>query len=336
MQAVVTGATGLIGQALIRQLGSPVTVLSRDDGRAQRLLGGAKIRLWAPEGGPAPVEALRGAEVVFNLMGEPAADGRWTAEKKRRIRDSRVVGTRNLVAGLAALDKRPRVLVSASAVGYYGDRGDELLDERSPPGQGFLADVCIDWSAKRWPPSGSVCASWCVRIGLVMSTAGGALAKMLPPFRLGAGGRLGSGRQWMPWIHIDDLVGILLHAARSEALRGPINGVAPAPVTNAAFTLALASAVRRPAVLPMPAFVLNVAFGEMSGMLMAFATRDADRPRCAAATPSRIRISTKRWPRWWGRKRGELPRDARRAPPRADPSCSSARWRTCSRSTRTR
>jgi hypothetical protein len=269
MQAVVTGATGLIGRALIHQIGSRVTVLSRDDGRAQRLLGGVQIHRWAPEVGPAPVAALRGADVVFNLAGEPAAEGRWTAEKKRRIRDSRVVGTRHLVQGLAALDERPRVLVAASAVGYYGDRGDELLDERSSPGQGFLADVCIDWEREAMAAERLGIRVVCVRIGLVMSTAGGALAKMLPPFRLGAGGRLGSGRQWMPWIHIDDLVGILLHAGRSEALRGPVNGVAPAPVTNAAFTLALARAVRRPAVLPMPAFALNVAFGEMSGMLMA-------------------------------------------------------------------
>lgn len=269
MQAVVTGATGLIGQALIRQLGSRVAVLSRDDGRAQRQLGGVKAYRWAPEGGPAPVEALRGADVVFNLAGEPAAEGRWTAEKKRRIRDSRVVGTRHLVAGLAALDERPRVLVSASAVGYYGDRGDELLDERSSRGQGFLADVCVEWEREAMAAERLGMRVVCVRIGLVMSTAGGALAKMLPPFRLGAGGRLGSGRQWMPWIHIDDLVGILLHAAWSETLRGPINGVAPAPVTNAAFTAALGHAVHRPAVLPMPAFALNIAFGEMSDMLMA-------------------------------------------------------------------
>jgi len=269
MQAVVTGATGLIGQALMRKLGPRVAVLSRDDGRAQRLLGGVKAYRWAPEGDPAPAEALRGAEVVFNLAGEPAADGRWTAGKKRRIRDSRVVGTRNLVEGLAALDERPRVLVSASAVGYYGDRGDELLDERSSPGQDFLAEVCIDWEREAMAAERLGMRVVCVRIGVVMSPAGGALAKMLPPFRLGAGGRLGSGRQWMPWIHIDDLVGILLHAAWSETLRGPINGVAPAPVTNAAFTAALGHAVRRPAVLPMPAFALNVAFGEMSDMLMA-------------------------------------------------------------------
>ena len=269
MHAVVTGATGLIGRALIRSLGSGVAVLSRDDGRAQRLLGGVRVHRWAPEAGPAPAVALRGAGVVFNLAGEPAAEGRWTAEKKCRIRDSRVVGTRHLVEGLAALDERPRVLVSASAVGYYGDRGDESLDERSSPGQGFLADVCIDWEREAMAAERLGIRVVCVRIGLVMSTAGGALAKMLLPFRLGAGGRLGSGRQWMPWIHIDDLVGILLHAAQRDAIRGAINGVAPAPVTNADFTMALARAVRRPAVMPMPAFALNVAFGEMSGMLMA-------------------------------------------------------------------
>jgi uncharacterized protein (TIGR01777 family) len=269
MRTVVTGGTGLIGRALLRRLPEPAVVFSRADRSAAGAVGVGEVVRWDPLGGPPPPQALRGAEVVFNLMGEPAADGRWTAEKKRRIRDSRVVGTRNLVAGLAALDKRPRVLVSASAVGYYGDRGDELLDERSARGEGFLADVCVEWEREAMAAERLGIRVVCVRIGLVMSTAGGALAKMLPPFRLGAGGRLGNGRQWMPWIHIDDLVGVLLHAATTEAVQGPINGVAPAPATNAAFTLALARAVRRPAMLPMPAFALNVAFGEMAGMLMA-------------------------------------------------------------------
>jgi len=270
MRTVVTGGTGLIGRSLLRRLPEPAVVLSRADQPAARAVGADLVVRWDPVAGPPPPpQALRGADVVFNLMGEPAADGRWTAEKKRRIRDSRVVGTRHLVAGLAALDERPRVLVSASAVGYYGDRGDEILDERSSRGEGFLADVCVDWEREAMVAERLGIRVVCVRIGLVMSTAGGALAKMLPPFRLGAGGRLGNGRQWMPWIHIDDLVGILLHAARSETLRGPINGVAPAPLTNAAFTAALAHTVHRPALLPMPAFALNVAFGEMSGMLMA-------------------------------------------------------------------
>jgi hypothetical protein len=171
-------------------------------------------------------------------MGEPAADGRWTAEKKRRIRDSRVVGTRNLVAGLAALAVRPRVLVSASAVGYYGDRGDEILDERSSRGEDFLADLCVDWEREAMAAERLGVRVVFVRIGLVMTRDGGALGKMLPAFRLGAGGRLGSGRQWMPWIHVDDLVGLLLHAAAQDSLRGPLNGTAPSPVTNADFSAA--------------------------------------------------------------------------------------------------
>ena len=269
MRTVVTGGTGLIGRALLRRLPEPAVVLSRAEKSTARPIGVGEIVRWDPLGGPPPPQSLRGAEVVLNLMGEPAADGRWTAEKKRRIRDSRVVGTRQLVRGLAALDERPRVLVSASAVGYYGDRGDELLDERSSRGEGFLADVCVEWEREAMAAERLGMRVVCVRIGLVMSPAGGALAKMLPAFRLGAGGRLGSGRQWMPWIHIDDLVGLLLHAARTETLRGPLNGVAPAPVINAEFTLALARAVRRPALLPMPGLALDIAFGEMRGMLTA-------------------------------------------------------------------
>jgi hypothetical protein len=269
MRAVVTGATGLVGRALLRRLTPPVAVLTRDDARARRLLGPVDAYRWSPEAGPAPVAALRGADVVFNLAGEPVAEGRWTPERKRRIRDSRVAGTRNLVAALRALDRRPHVLVSASAVGYYGDRGDDGLDEDAPPGRGFLADVCVDWEREAMAATDLGLRVVCVRIGLVLSPGGGALAKMLPAFRFGAGGRLGSGRQWMPWVHVDDIVGLLLHAARVDTLRGPLNGVAPVPVTNADFAAALGRAVRRPALLPAPAFALAVALGEMSGMLLA-------------------------------------------------------------------
>lgn len=269
MRAVVTGATGLIGRALLRRLSSPVAVLTRNTKLAQRLGGGAEAFCWVPEAGLPPATALIGANVVFNLAGEPVADGRWTDDKKRRIRNSRVMGTRNLVAGLAALQRRPGVLVSASAVGFYGDRGDEVLDERSARGQGFLADVCSDWEREAMAAERLGIRVVCLRIGLVMSPDGGALAKMLPAFRLGAGGRLGDGRQWMPWIRVDDVVGLLLHASRTDALRGPVNGTAPNPVTNAAFTSALASAVRCHALLPLPAVALRIAFGEMSGMLMA-------------------------------------------------------------------
>ena len=184
---------------------------------------------------------------MFNLAGEPVSEGRWTDEKKRRIRDSRVVGTRDLVAGLALLKSRPRVLVSASAVGYYGDRGDEELDERSAAGHGFLAEVCADWEREAMAASQLGIRVVCVRIGIVLAPGGGALARMLTPFRMGVGGRLGSGRQWMPWIHIKDVAGIMLHASWNNEINGPMNAVAPSPVTNADFTRALAHAVHRPA-----------------------------------------------------------------------------------------
>lgn len=269
MRTVVTGGTGLIGRALLSRLPASAIVLSRGERPVAPPAGASEVVRWAPEAGPPPTHALRGADVVFNLAGEPAADGRWTAEKKRRIRDSRVIGTRNLVAGLAALDRRPSVLVSASAVGFYGDRGDEILDERSSRGEGFLADVCVDWEREAMAAERLGVRVVCVRIGLVMTPEGGALGKMLPAFRLGVGGRLGSGRQWMPWIHIDDIVGILLHASRTESLRGPLNGAAPAPVNNADFSDALGRALHRPALLPVPVVALRAAFGEMSGMLLA-------------------------------------------------------------------
>jgi len=207
--------------------------------------------------------------VVFNLAGEPVAEGRWTAERKRRIRDSRVLGTRNLVAGLAGLESRPQVLVTASAVGYYGDRGDEALDETSSPGHGFLADVCVEWEREALAAERLGIRVVCVRTGIVLARGGGALARMLTPFRMGAGGKLGDGRQWMPWINLDDEVGILLHAMNDDRIHGAINAVGPRPVTNAAFTRALGHAVHRPAFLPMPKTALRLAFGEMSVILTA-------------------------------------------------------------------
>ena len=268
MKALVTGATGLIGRQLLRSIENPV-VLSRRPGEARRLLGSVEAQLWEPESEPAPSDALRGTEVVFNFAGEPVSEGRWTDEKKRRIRASRVVGTRNLVAGLALLKSRPRVLVSASAVGYYGDRGDEELDERSAAGHGFLAEVCADWEREAMAASQLGIRVVCVRIGIVLAPGGGALTRMLTPFRMGVGGRLGSGRQWMPWIHIKDVAGIMLHAGRNNAIYGPMNAVAPHPVTNADFTRALAHAVHRPALLPVPRAALRLALGELSEILIA-------------------------------------------------------------------
>jgi uncharacterized protein len=270
MRALITGATGLVGKHLLGRIEDAV-VLSRNPDQARRRLGKVEAHAWNPERGHPPVEAIRGVEAVFNLAGEPVFEGRWTEEKKRRIRDSRVVGTRNLVSALAALENesRPKVLVSASAVGYYGDRGDEELDERSTVGDGFLAEVCVDWEREAMAAAQLGIRVVCVRIGIVLAPDGGALAAMLTPFRMGLGGRLGSGRQWMPWVHIKDLAGMMLHASRNDAIRGPMNAVAPHPVINVDFTRALANAVHRPALLPVPRIALRLALGEVSDILIA-------------------------------------------------------------------
>jgi uncharacterized protein (TIGR01777 family) len=198
------------------------------------------------------------------------AEGRWTGEKKARIRDSRVKGTRNLVAGLRALPSRPRVLVCASAVGFYGDRGDEVLDEASAPGGDFLAGVCREWEAEAAAAEGLGVRVVHLRLGVVLGR-GGALRRMLLPFRLGVGGTLGSGRQWFPWIHVEDAAGLFLHAAAAEGLRGPVNAVAPAPCTNREFTKALGRVLRRPTVLPAPRFGVRLALGEFADLLFASA-----------------------------------------------------------------
>jgi uncharacterized protein len=268
MRTLVTGATGLIGRHLLGSIENAV-VLSRRPGEARRSLGPVEIHFWEPEAGPAPSAALSGVGVVFNLAGEPVAEGRWTDNKKRRIRDSRVLGMRNLVAGLVAMENRPHVLVSASAVGYYGDRGDEELDEHSAPGQGFLAEVCAEWECEAMAAAQVGIRVVCVRIGVVLAPGGGALARMLTTFRMGLGGRLGSGRQWMPWVHIKDVAGIMQHASRNDGIRGPVNAVAPHPVTNLDFTRALARAVHRSALLPVPRAALRIALGEFSDILLA-------------------------------------------------------------------
>jgi uncharacterized protein len=245
-----------------------VVVLSRRPAGASSL-GARDVFAWSPEAEAPPADAFHDVTVVFNLAGEPVADGRWTTERKRRIRDSRVIGTRNLVAGLAACPQRPKVLVSASAVGYYGDSGDDPVDERSGPGRDFLADVCVAWEREALAAEALGIRVVCVRTGFVLAPGGGALAKMLPPFRVGMGARVGSGEQWTPWIHIDDVVGILLHASGDERIRGPINAVAPTPATNAALTLELGQALRRPALLSVPKAALRLMFGEMSQVLTA-------------------------------------------------------------------
>ena len=269
MKALVTGGTGFIGRRLVARLDQPV-VLSRDPRRARDALSSvnATVQGWDAHSLP-PNEAFAGVDAVIHLAGDPVADRRWDEAKRREIRDSRVLGTRFLVDALAAMSTRPKVLVSASAVGYYGDRGDETLDEQSPPAGDFLAQVCVDWEreAMRAESLGMRVAR--VRIGVVLGRGGGALSKMLTPFRLGLGGRLASGRQWMPWVHLDDVVGILLHAATHESVTGPINATAPTPVTNAEFTKALARALHRPAVFPMPGFMLKLIMGQFGEIVLA-------------------------------------------------------------------
>ncbi len=268
MQALVTGATGFIGKALCARLERP-RVLSRTPEAARAALGAVDPFPWDAEGGPPPVEAVEGVEAVFHLAGDPVAAGRWTAERKRAIRDSRVLGTRHLVASLAAAKARPKVLVSASAVGLYGDRGDEALAESAAPGGDFLAEVCAAWEAEGAKARDLGLRVVHLRIGVVLGPGGGALAKMLTPFRLGVGGTLGSGRQWMPWIHRDDVVGLALFAAGDAAVSGPVNAAAPGAATNREFTKALGRVLRRPTLLPAPRFGLRLAFGEFADVLFA-------------------------------------------------------------------
>ncbi len=267
---LVTGGSGLVGRALLPSLPGAV-VLSRDPTRIAIDHEVYSAVRWDAERELAPVSALRGRDAIFHLAGEPVAGGRWTEGRKQSIRDSRVAGTRNLVAGLAALQasERPKVLVSASAIGVYGDRGDEILDEISPPGRGFLAEVCAGWEQEAMAAERLGVRVVCVRIGIVLASGGGALAQMLPPFKLGVGGRLGSGAQWMSWIHLDDVVGLLLHAARKDSLRGVMNAVAPQPVRNAELTKALGQALHRPTVMVIPKSVLRLAYGEMSQIMLA-------------------------------------------------------------------
>ena len=215
-----------------------------------------------------PPESLADADAIVNLAGDPVAQ-RWTREARRRIRESRVAGTRRLVQALARLEKKPGLLVSGSAIGYYGSRADEELAEASAPGGDFLAEVCAAWEAEADRAEALGVRVVKVRIGLVLGKGGGALERMTPPFKLGVGGNLGSGRQWMSWIHMEDLVGLTRFVLEQPLLKGPVNATSPHPVRNAEFTKALASALHRPAFLPAPAFAIRALFGEMAEMLLA-------------------------------------------------------------------
>lgn len=274
MIVAITGATGFVGTRLTAHLlaaGHEVVALTRSPERAERVLPvRCRSVAWDPEHGRGDASALDGVDAVVNLAGAGVADGRWTARRKDAIVRSRVDTTRRLVDAIAALpaERRPRVLVSASAIGFYGDRGDEVLSEESAPGTGFLADVCRGWedAARGAEPHGIRTVR--IRIGVVLGREGGALARMLPPFRLGLGGRIGSGDQWMSWIHVDDLVALIAFALERQDVRGVVNAVAPNPVTNAEFTATLGRVLGRPAIVPVPSVALRLALGEMATVLL--------------------------------------------------------------------
>jgi uncharacterized protein len=266
MRVTLTGATGLIGRRLVSALlerGDEVTVLSRDPERAgSRLPEGARAIRWDPSA-PAPPEALSGRDGVIHLAGEPVAQ-RWTAASRERIRRSREDGTRNLVAGLREADPRPAALVSSSAVGYYGDRGEERITEDTPAAEDFLAQVCVAWEREALGARELGLRVVLVRTGVVLDAGGGALSKMLPPFRLGVGGPVAGGGQYLPWIHVDDVVGIYLAALDGQDWSGPVNATAPEPVTNREFSRALGRALHRPAVAPVPALAIRALYGDMA------------------------------------------------------------------------
>ena len=271
LRVAITGSSGLIGSSLSSFLttgGHTVVPIVRkhveEDSEAVQ---------WAPDVGIVDLRKLEGIDVVVHLAGENISEGRWTAAKKERIRSSRIDGTRNLVESLSKLSKPPQTFLTASAIGYYGDRGDEVVDETSSSGEGFLAEVCKAWEEvvfEEVPPTVRTLAA---RFGVVMTPQGGALAKMLPAFKLGGGGTLGNGRQFMSWVSIDDVVGALTHMILTPELSGAVNVVSPKPVRNSEFTKTLAKVLRRPAIVPMPAPMARLLFGQMADEALLASTR---------------------------------------------------------------
>lgn len=263
MKAVLTGATGLIGSALVPFL----------EGRGWTVRRLARGTQWDPDRGCMDPAALRSCTALVHLAGENVARGRWTAEKKERIRKSRVEGTGLIARTIARLPKRPKVLVTASAIGFYGNRGEEVLDEESPAGRGFLAETCREWEEAARPAQEAGIRVVQCRIGMVLTPEGGALSRLLPLFRLGLGGRLGKGGQYISWITMEDLARVFARAMEDTMLSGPVNAVSPGPVTNREFTRLLAAVVRRPALLPVPAFALRLMMGRMADELLLSSAR---------------------------------------------------------------
>ena len=269
MDIAISGSRGLVATALIPRLkddGHKIIRLVREQARESEVL-------WNPAAGEFRYAELEGVDAVVHLAGESIAGGRWSQQKKKRIRDSRVEGTRMLCEGLLKLELPPKALLCASAVGYYGDRGDEVLDEDSSPGSGFLASVARQWEEATQPVVNAGMRVVHLRFGMILSPQGGALEKMLTPFKLGMGGVIGSGRQYWSWVSIDDVVNAMRFALFHESLSGPANVVAPESVTNRVFTKALGKILSRPTILPMPAFAAQLALGEMADALLLASTR---------------------------------------------------------------
>lgn len=287
-RVLVSGASGPIGKALLPSLrgtGAQITRLVRKE--PHRLPADEQAILWHPDQ-PFERDALSGFDAVIHLAGESIV-GRWTETKKKKIRDSRVLGTRNIAQALAQAKDKPQVLICSSAVGFYGDRQDEVLTEESDPGSGFLAEVCQEWEAATQPAVQAGIRTVLIRTGVVLSPEGGALGKMLPAFKMGVGGILGNGRQWMSWIDVQDLVGAIHHILKSDLLSGPVNMVGPRPVTNQEFTKTLASVLSRPALFPMPAFAVKVLFGEMGETVLLGSQRVEPTQLVTSGYPFRFR-----------------------------------------------
>jgi uncharacterized protein (TIGR01777 family) len=268
MSILLTGGTGFVGKKLIDRL-EGVSITSRNGQRAREKFADKvnSVIEWKPATQDLTLPSGRPYDQVINLMGESIAEGRWSDAKKKRIRDSRVQGTRKLVDALLKSDEPPSTFVSASAIGIYGDAGEATVDEQHEHGTGFLTDVCQEWEAEAFRLADHGVRVVCLRIGIVLGQSGGALEKMLPLFKWGLGGKLGSGKQWMAWIHVDDLVSMIVWALNANSVSGPVNATAPNPVRNKEFTAALAKTVNRPAWLPAPKFGLRLALGEFANSL---------------------------------------------------------------------
>ena len=267
MKVLVSGTSGLVGAMLVPKLASAGHDVRRLVRNASRAASGDLV--WNPAAGELDVAALEAFDAVVNLSGESIASGRWTARKKAEIRQSRISATNTLAKALAQLTTRPRTLVNASAIGFYGNRGEERLDETSSTGSDdFLSEVCRAWESATEPAARVGVRVVVTRFGVILSANGGALAKMLLPFKLGLGGKIGSGRQYMSWVAIDDVVGAIMHCLNDQSLRGPVNVVAPEPVTNAKYTKTLGRVLARPTIFPMPAFAARAAFGQMADELL--------------------------------------------------------------------